>query len=94
MRGMLARLSTHEEAALRKIGFGSDDLLEPTHVRRLLDLLLIEWVNHTWRLTAVGRQRYGTLVASIGRHAPALAQRPQGLAEQRSESVHWFAPDG
>ena len=41
MRGMLARLSTHEEAALRKIGFGSDDLLKPTHVRRLLDLLLI-----------------------------------------------------
>ena len=67
MRGMLARLSTHEEAALRKIGFGSDDLLEPTHVRRLLDLLLIERVNHTWRLTAVGRQRYGTLVIDTGR---------------------------
>lgn len=38
---MLARLSTHEEATLRKIGFGSDDSLEPVHLRRLLDLQLI-----------------------------------------------------
>jgi hypothetical protein len=64
MRGMRAALSTHEEAALRKIGFGSSDELEP--VRRLLQLELIEWIGHRLRLTAVGRQRYEILVVDVG----------------------------
>ena len=62
MRSMLAPLSPHEEAALRKIGFGSTDPLEPAHVRRLLQLELIEWGGHRWQLTSVGRQRHETLV--------------------------------
>ena len=62
MRGMLALLSTHEEAALRKIGFGGDDPLEPAHLRRLLQLELIKPVGASWRLTSVGRRRYDLLV--------------------------------
>ena len=71
MRGMLAPLSTHEEATLRKIGFGSADLLEPAHVRRLLQLELIEWAGHRWRLTVVGRQRYEGLVIDVGQRPAA-----------------------
>ena len=62
MRGLLAPLSPHEEAALRKIGFGGDDPLEPSRLRRLLQLELIEWDGASWRLTAVGRRRYDGLV--------------------------------
>jgi hypothetical protein len=71
MRGMLAPLSTHEEATLRKIGFGSADPLEPAHVRRLLQLELIEWAGHRWRLTVVGRQRYEGLVIDVGQRPAA-----------------------
>ena len=71
MRGMLAPLSTHEEATLRKIGFGSADPLEPAHVRRLLQLELIEWAGHRWRLTVVGRQRYESLVIDVGQRPAA-----------------------
>jgi hypothetical protein len=67
---MLAQLSPHEETALREIGFGSADRLEPAHLRRLLDLQLIEWTGQTdpaWRLTARGQQRYACLVVDTGR---------------------------
>jgi hypothetical protein len=65
MRGLLAQLSPHEEAALRKIGFGSGDALDQAHVRRLLQLELIEWSGCDWRLTATGRQRYDRLVNKV-----------------------------
>ena len=69
MRGLEALLSRHEEAALRKIGFGLIDPLSPEHVRRLLKLELIEWHGGHWNLTRVGRQRYETLVVDrSGRH--------------------------
>ena len=71
MRGMLAPLSTHEEATLRKVGFCSSELLEPAHVRRLLQLELIEWAGHRWRLTIVGRQRYESLVIDVGQRPAA-----------------------
>lgn len=71
MRGMLAPLSPHEEGALRKIGFGSEDRLEPAHARRLLQLELVEWAGHTWRLTPVGRRRYETLVNEVVRPSAA-----------------------
>lgn len=62
MRGMFAPLSPHEEAALRKVGFGGNDPLEPAHSRRLLVLGLIEWAGASWRLTSIGRRRYQLLV--------------------------------
>ena len=72
MRGPLAPLSPHEEAALLRIGFGNQDALEHLHVWRLLRLELIEWSDRTWRLTALGRQRCGALfVDGNGRPRPA-----------------------
>jgi hypothetical protein len=62
MRDMLAPLSPHEEAALRQIGFGNDDPIEPTLVRRLLLLDLIAWNDGRWTLTELGQRRYGSLV--------------------------------
>ena len=62
MRGLEALLGRHEEAALRKIRFGLIDALKPEHVRRLLQLELVEWHCGSWHLTTLGRQRYETLV--------------------------------
>ena len=66
MRGMLAQLSPNEEGTLRRVGFGAEAPLEHNHVRHLLQLDLIEWSGWTWRLTALGRQRYASLVADPG----------------------------
>ena len=71
MRGMLAPLSTHEEATLRKIGFDGSGPFEPAHVRRLLQLELIEWAGHGWRLTVGGRLRYASLVVDAGQRPAA-----------------------
>jgi hypothetical protein len=71
MRSLLAPLSTHEETTLRKIGFGSADPFDPAHVRRLLQLELIEWAGQRWRLTAVGRRRYESLVTDMGQRPAA-----------------------
>ena len=65
MRSMLSPLSPHEEAALRKIGFGGSDPLEPSHIRRLLQLELVEWGGHAWHLTPVGRERYEAVVNEV-----------------------------
>jgi hypothetical protein len=70
MKSLLAPLSRAEESALRKIGFGASDPIEPAHLRRLLQLELIEWTGYAWRLTAVGRRRYETLVNEV---APPFA---------------------
>jgi hypothetical protein len=59
---MLAPLSPNEEATLRKIGFGAEGGLDARCVKRLLQLELIEWSGWTWRLTAVGHQRYESFV--------------------------------
>jgi hypothetical protein len=71
MRALLASLSTREEAALRKVGLGSDDPLEPAHVRRLLQLELIAWNGGRWTVTELGRRRFDSLAnpASIGDEA-------------------------
>lgn len=71
MRGKVVSLSPHEEAALRKVGFGCSDPLEPLHIRRLLQLELIEWNGRGWRLTAVGRERYEALVVDAARSPAA-----------------------
>jgi hypothetical protein len=64
MRGMLAALSPHEENTFRRIQFGTEGDLDPAHVRRLLQLELVEWTGATWRLTEMGRQRLDTLGAN------------------------------
>jgi hypothetical protein len=62
MKGMLAQLSPHEETALRKIAVGSDDVLDPAHVRRLHQLDLVKSDGRSWRLTALGSRRHEALV--------------------------------
>ena len=71
MRGVLAPLSTREEAALRKVGLGSDDPRGPAYVRRLLQLELIAWDGGRWTVTELGRRRFDSLAnpASIGDEA-------------------------
>ena len=48
MKSLRAPLSRFEEIALQKVGFGSEDPLDPQHVRRLLQLDLIEWNGLRW----------------------------------------------
>jgi hypothetical protein len=62
MKGMLAPLSPHEETALRKIAVGSDDTLDPAHLRRLHQLGLVENEGRAWRLTATGARRHDLLM--------------------------------
>lgn len=69
MRGMLAPLSPNEEATLRRIAFGSEGTLDPVHIRRLLQLDLIEWGGWAWRLTSLGRHRHGALIAGSAKAA-------------------------
>lgn len=64
MKGMLAQLSPHEETALRKVGFGSGEALEPDHIRRLLQLDLIAWNGWRWSLTKTGHRRYDALMSA------------------------------
>ena len=66
MRGMIAPLSLNEETTLRRVGFGTEGDLDPRHVRRLLQLELIEWNGWTWRLTSLGRRRYDSVVFDQG----------------------------
>jgi hypothetical protein len=51
---MLAPLSAREEAALRKIGFGSDEPLDLAHARHLQQLELIAWNGGRWTVTELG----------------------------------------
>ena len=71
MKSLLAPLTRKEESALRKVGFGSGDAIEPAHLRRLLQLELIEWTGQAWRLTVMGRRRYSTLVMDDGQPSAA-----------------------
>ena len=86
MRGMLAPLSPHDEAALRKIAVGRDDSLERAHVRRLLLLELVEGASGVWQLTPVGRQRC-LLLDGLGTptmsHEAALKSREPPNADGR-----------
>ena len=64
MRELLAPLSPNEETALRKIGFGDREPLAPEHIRRLLQLDLIEWNGWRWTLTGTGQRRHDGLVSN------------------------------
>lgn len=72
MRSLLAPLSPNEENTLRRVGFGTEGHLDASHLRRLLQLELIEWSGWNWQLTAVGRLRYDGLVSGDDR-PPDLA---------------------
>ena len=61
MRGMLAQLSPNEEVALRRVALGFSHGVASDHIRRLKDLHLIEADQASWRLTALGQQRFKSL---------------------------------
>jgi hypothetical protein len=72
VRGLLAPLSPNEETALRRVAFGTEGELEPLHLRRLVQLELVEWSGGTWRLTALGQRRHDALAAEgVGPLKPA-----------------------
>lgn len=64
MRGLLAQLSPNEETALLKVGIGNHEPLPPEHVRRLLQLDLIEWSGRQWTLTTTGQSRYDAITSN------------------------------
>ena len=87
MRGMLAQLSPNEEVALRRVALGFSHGVAPNHIRRLKDLHLIEADKTSWRLTALGQQRFTSLpraaqLASDGT-PDALATMLSKVAKQR-----------
>jgi hypothetical protein len=61
MRELHAQLSPNEEVALRRVALGFSHGVASAHIRRLKDLHLIEADKTSWRLTALGQQRYGDL---------------------------------
>lgn len=62
-KGILAPLSPNEERTFKRIGFGVEGGdLDRRHIRRLLQLDLIEWYENSWQLTPLGRQRYHGVV--------------------------------
>lgn len=71
MRSILAPLSPREEATLLRIGFGTESALDAAHLRRLLQLELIEWCGVRWALTSQGRCRYDNLVVNNSAVRPA-----------------------
>jgi hypothetical protein len=65
MRGMLAQLSPNEEVALRRVALGFSHGVASDHIRRLKDLHLIEEDKTSWRLTALGQQRFTSLPRAV-----------------------------
>jgi hypothetical protein len=61
MKGMFAQLGPTEEVALRRVALGFGHGVASGHIRRLKDLHLIEEDKTSWRLTALGQQRYESL---------------------------------
>ena len=61
MKGMFAQLGPTEEVALRRVALGFGHGVASGHIRRLKDLHLIEEDKTSWRLTALGQQRFDSL---------------------------------
>ena len=71
MRGISSPLSQFEETTLRKVAAGDEDSLDPRHVRRLVQLDLIEWDGARWGLTPTGRRRHDSLFSGGGLNSGA-----------------------
>ena len=57
----LPDLSLDEEVALRRVALGCSLRVAPGHIRRLKAFHLIEADQSSWRLTALGQQRFKAL---------------------------------
>jgi hypothetical protein len=91
MKGMLAQLSPNEEVALRRVALGFSHAVAANHIRRLKDLHLIEEDRTSWRLTALGQQRYESLprAASLASDGTpdAFATMLSKIAKQRESEI-------
>jgi hypothetical protein len=56
-----SRLGLDEEVALRRVALGFGHGVASDHLRRLKELRLIEADKTSWRLTALGQQRFDSL---------------------------------
>ena len=61
MSDLQQQLSPDEEVALRRVALGFSHGVASDHTRRLKDLHLIEADKSSWRLTALGQQRFNSL---------------------------------
>jgi hypothetical protein len=61
MRELQEQLSADEEVALRRVALGFSHAVAVDHIRRLKVLFLIEADKSSWRLTALGQQRFKSL---------------------------------
>ena len=70
MSDLQSRLGPDEEVALRRVALGFSHGVASDHLRRLKDLHLIEADKTSWRLTALGQQRFESLprAAKSGSH--------------------------
>ena len=61
MSDVQSRLGPDEEVALRRVALGFSHGVASDHLRRLRDLRLIIADKTSWRLTALGQQRFDSL---------------------------------
>ena len=61
MSDLQSRLGLDEEVALRRVALGFSHGVASDHLRRLRDLRLIKADKTSWRLTALGQQRFKPL---------------------------------
>ena len=61
MSDLQSRLGPDEEVALRRVALGFSHGVASDHLRRLKDLRLIKADKTSWRLTALGQQRFEAL---------------------------------
>jgi hypothetical protein len=61
MSDLQPRLGPDEEVALRRVALGFGHGVASDHLRRLKDLRLIKADKTSWRLTALGQQRFEAL---------------------------------
>jgi hypothetical protein len=84
--GLHAELSPNEEVTLRCIALATGgERYAEAHLHRLAQLNLIESARGSWRLTALGRQRYDSLTK------PLLRTEGSGTNEiDRIPAMHNF----
>jgi hypothetical protein len=91
MRELQAQLSADEEVALRRVALGFSQGVAADHIRRLKDLHLIEADKTSWRLTALGQQRFRSLPRAAklesGVTPDAIAMMLARFAMQRGSGI-------
>jgi hypothetical protein len=86
-----SHLGPDEEVALRRVALGFSHGVGSDHIRRLKDLHLIEPGKTSWRLTALGQQRFKALPRAAGSASDgtpdAVAMMLARIAELRGAGI-------